>query len=252
MSLRAIFRSRRPFSVNIIGKRACGKTTLTFRLIRYFQEMSPRGHVLVFSPYDSNELRHYKFKQYPNLHYLNYSDMPSIMTQIMESQKQQMVSQHMQQRSRLRQFLVACIDFSAVSTDQSLRRTIETMCTNGRHCNISLIFETQYAKGLKPSIRSQMDYVCLFKQVQPIEAFNAYLNGHFTSPQSFANTMNRLRGYQSLVVDLTRPDLNANYFIDKGGMERIHWQKAICVAIMVRHLRRVLIDDLIFTVTKYV
>lgn len=103
---------------------------------------------------------------------------------------------------------------------------LKDIAFNGRHCNITFLFNIQYAMVLPPEYRSQIDVCFMFKEV--IQANKKrlydYYAGMFSTYAEFSGVFDKLtKDWECMVIKMTNTDDECA----RGGIENmVFWYKA--------------------------
>lgn len=104
--------------------------------------------------------------------------------------------------------------------------TMKNIAFNGRHCNITFLFNIQYAMCLPPDYRSQIDICFMYKEVihANVKRLFDYYCGMFKTYAEFIDVFQKLTNdYECMVIKMTNTDAECA----QGGVENmVFWYKA--------------------------
>jgi len=116
--------------------------------------------------------------------------------------------------------LVVIIDDFMHKKQMFKTEVMKDIAFNGRHCNITFLFNIQYAMVLPPEYRSQIDVCFMFKEV--IQAnkkrLYEYYAGMFKTYADFVTVFDKLtENYEVMVIKMTNTDAECA----QGGIENM-------------------------------
>jgi len=202
-----------------LGKRSTGKSVLIKDLLSYNKNI-PVG--VVISPTEQSNQHFEKFIP-KMLIYDEYS--PEITKKFLERQIK-INEQHNLQKKKTgtsdidpKAFFILddCLYDKSWINDKSIR----SFFLNGRHYNIFFLITLQYALGIPPIFRSNIDYVFIFRNniVREQEKIYNYYAGMFPTFEMFQTVlMQCTENYECLVID---NKIQSNKLVDQ-----IYWYKA--------------------------
>jgi len=142
--------------VVLIGKRDTGKSVLVKDLLYHHRDM-PIGTVI--SP--TEQANNFFGKIVPPL-FIHDEYTPEIIANVVKRQKQMLKAVKTKPNVDPRAFLVLddCLYDEAWTKDKNIR----LLFMNGRHYNIMFVITMQYPLGIKPNLRTQIDYVFILRE----------------------------------------------------------------------------------------
>lgn len=188
--------------VVFIGKRNTGKSYCMKDILSYHKEL-PVG--IVISPTET--ANNYFEKFIPNM--LIYEEYePAIVKRFLErqitinKQKNDQMKKYGSSEIDSRAFLILddCLYDKSWPTDKNIR----SIFMNGRHYKIFFLITMQYCLGLPPVLRSNIDYVFIFKNnlIKEREKIYHHYAGIFNNFETFCTVMdNCTDNYECLVID---------------------------------------------------
>ena len=140
--------------IHIIGRRACGKTTVIKNLMA--NHLYAFNKMIVFTDYTQT---------YEGIN-LNFNSV-SIMDNYNETflmDKWTLHKKNVQKKGRLdSEKLLIIVDDCSVDINKS--KTLKEIMMNGRSYNCGFIYSTQYFNGVSPALRTNFDYVFCFRDI---------------------------------------------------------------------------------------
>jgi len=188
--------------ITLCGKRGSGKTYLLREILSYHKSI-PAG--IVISPTEQANQFFQKF--IPN--FLIYDEYhPDIIQKFLDRQikinkdRNDQIKKYGYSDIDPRAFLILddCLYDKSWPNDKNIR----SIFMNGRHYNIFFIVTMQYCLGLPPILRSNVDYVFIFKNnmIKEREKLYNYYAGMFNDFPTFCKVMDHCTtDYSCLAVD---------------------------------------------------
>jgi hypothetical protein len=206
--------------VVLIGKRDTGKSVLVKDLLYHHRDM-PIGTVI--SP--TEEANTFFGKIVPPL-FIHDEYTPEIIANVVKRQKQMLKAVQKAQESKSnanaidpRAFLVLddCLYDETWTKDKNIR----LLFMNGRHYNIMFVITMQYPLGIKPNLRTQIDYVFILRENLINNRRRIWENyaGMFPSFDMFSQVMDQCtENYECLVIHNNAKSNNIE--------DQVFWYKA--------------------------
>ena len=183
--------------VVLIGKRNTGKSYLTKDLL-YHNHDIPVGTVI--SP--TEQANKFYSNMIPPI-FIHDEYTPPIISNIIKRQKKLKRITHTNKSAELdiRTFLILddCLYDNAWQKDKNIRNIF----MNGRHYNILFILTMQFALGIPPNLRTNIDYVFILREniVSNRRRIYDHYAGMFPTFDMFCSTMDQCtENYECLVV----------------------------------------------------
>jgi hypothetical protein len=188
--------------ITLCGKRGSGKSYLLREILSYHKSI-PAG--IVISP--TEQANQYFQKFIPN--FLIYDEYhPDIIQKFLDRQikinkdRNEQIKKYGYSDIDPRAFLILddCLYDKSWPNDKNIR----SIFMNGRHYNIFFIVTMQYCLGLPPILRSNVDYVFIFKNnmIKEREKLYNYYAGMFNDFPTFCKVMDHCTtDFSCLAVD---------------------------------------------------
>ena len=182
--------------VVMIGKRNTGKSFLTKDLL-YYKKHLPVGTVI--SPTE-NANRFYSDIVPPIFIHDEYT--PTVVSSFMKKQKKMKKRKLSGDNIDNKAFLI--LDDCLYDADWKKDKRIKEIFMNGRHWNIQFVLIMQYALGIPPNLRTNIDYTFILREPYIANRKRIYENfaGMFPTFESFCQVMDQCtENYECLVID---------------------------------------------------
>jgi len=182
----------------LIGKRNTGKSFLTKDILYYHQDI-PVGTV-VSGTEGANQ---FYSSIVPGL-FIHGEFSPQLVSNVMQRQKKVMKYINSGQKIDPRAFLIFddCLYDQSWTKDKNVRSAF----MNGRHYKMMFIITMQYALGIPPNLRTNIDYIFILRENIVKNRKKIYENyaGMFPDFHMFCSTMDQCtENYECLVIDNT-------------------------------------------------
>lgn len=180
-------------TICIIGKRRSGKSELVKAIMKQFSHI-PYG--VVFSKTERASPFFSKF--IPNTYiYDSYDE--DIMKKVLNRQADRVEEESKKPENNM---FIIMDDMMASASEWKNASTLSEIMLNGRHRNIFFIITLQYVKGIPPALRSNMDYVFIYKETQKTTRKLIYENfgGNIPNINAFAVLMDNLTNDHACMV----------------------------------------------------
>ena len=205
--------------VVLIGRRDTGKSYLVRDLLYYHQDI-PIGTVIS----GTEEGNGFYGKLVPKL-FIHNEYNTAIIENILKRQKQvlKQINREMQQFNRTtidpRTFVILddCLYDNSWSRDKLMR----CLFLNGRHWKVMLVITMQFALGIPPALRTNIDYVFILRDPYLSNRRRIYENyaGMFATFEAFCQIMDQCtENYECLVIN--------NNTKSNKLQDQIFWYKA--------------------------
>ena len=197
----------------ILGKRGTGKSFLTKDILYHHRDI-PVGTVI--SP--TENANHFYGNFVPKI-FIHDEYHPSITSNFMKRQKKMGKVIESGENIDKRAFLILddCLYDNAWKNDKVIRETF----FNGRHWGIFALFLLQYPLGISPQLRTNIDYVFIFRENVNANRRRIYEQyaGMFKTFEMFCSVMDQCtENFECLVID---NNIQSNKIEDQ-----IYWYKA--------------------------
>ena len=212
------------FNAVIVGKRGSGKSIL-IQDIMYHLSKTGLPRVCAFSATEASNGFFGKFV--PETFIFGVDNVEQKLTDIIESQKRLLLRQRIGEIDKNIDTRIAIIlDDIGYKKDVLGSQIIRQIFLNGRHDNIILIVTVQHAMLLRPELRSNSDYIYVFKQTAAscIKNLHAHFFGMFSTQKEFSLVLSSCtQNYGVVVLDNTKPstDISKIVFWYKANPERV-------------------------------
>lgn len=163
-----------------LGRRKSGKTTNIISLLKHFKDAFKFGLIFCGSVATANQYAKHVPSKF--IHSTFDTDMIGKLIQRQEAKKKKgLKAQNV--------FILA--DDCAFDAKSFKSKEVKALCFNGRHYNITFILSLQYALGIMPAIRGQIDFVFASREKNQAYRRRIYENYSicFTDFRSFDTVM---------------------------------------------------------------
>lgn len=177
----------------IIGKPATGKSTLIAQIINTFKHIFPTA--MIFSGSEDNN--HFYSKIFPDL-YIHSEYSEEQIEKFRNRQKLAMANPDVNPKA------ILIVDDCSDDPKFFGRPVFQSIFKRGRHWEMMFILALQYAKDIKPVIRTNVDYTFLFRE--PNEDMRKIIHKNYASItgsySDFCDMMDQLtEDYHCIVID---------------------------------------------------
>lgn len=214
---------QKSFNAVIIGKRSSGKSIL-IQDIMYFLSKTGMPRAVVFSA--TEESNGFFMKHIPGSFIFGVENAQQKLEDIMASQKRLLMRQRIGEIDKsVDTRLLICLDDIGYKRDVLASPILRQIFLNGRHDSISLIITVQHAMLLRPELRSNSDYIYVFKQnaVSCIKNLHEHYFAAFPTRKEFSLVLSSCtQDFGVLVLDNTKPstDIPKTVFWYKAKLGR--------------------------------
>jgi hypothetical protein len=205
--------------VVLIGKRDTGKSFLVRDLLFYQQDI-PVGTVIS----GTEEGNGFYGKLVPKL-FIHNEYNTAIIENILKRQKSvlKQVKKEMEtfKRSTIDPRTIAVLDDCMYNDSWTRDKMMRLLFMNGRHWKIMLVITMQYALGIPPALRTNIDFVFILREPYIANRKRIYENyaGMFPTFESFCQVMDQCtENYECLVIN--------NNSKSNKLQEQVFWYKA--------------------------
>ena len=198
--------------VIIIGKANTGKSTLIKYLIQSKCDLLPTGLVMSGTE-DSNK---FYASMFPDQFIYNEYNENAVLRLI---DRQKKCLEHLEPEA---QWALLLLDDCTENKRIFYTPTQESLFKNGRHWKLFYILSLQHAMDIPPSIRTNVDGIFIFREVNDNNLVNIWKNyaGVIPSLHLFKQVMNQVTG------DYTAIYINNMSQINSDWTENVYWCKA--------------------------
>lgn len=196
--------------ITIIGKRKSGKSMLAKSIIKHQLEKGLIDEIVVFS------LTEKMNKFYENfVTDVNYKLDFGMLEKILEKQEQNIENENK------KKYMIVFDDCCGTKGEWTKNAAMQEILFNGRHYNISYIFIMQFPIGISPELRSNFDYIFLFKDdvISNLKRMYDHYAGIFPSFNLFKQVFQQLTDNNSTMAIKNKGSV-------KSILEKIFWYKA--------------------------
>ena len=212
-----------------VGKRGSGKSYLTKNILYHFRKRIP--HVVVFS--SSEDCNGFYSDFVPPAFIHTELDL-NVLQSIFDAQSKVIADNRAYCKKKKVKYkehtfqdnLLIIIDDFMHDSKKFTSTIMKNIAFNGRHCNITFLFNIQYVMLLPPQYRSQTDICFMYKEVINAnkKRLYDYYAGMFGSLSEFLSVFSNLtNNYEVMVIKMTNLDSECA----SGGIENmVFWYKA--------------------------
>jgi hypothetical protein len=184
----------------LIGKRNTGKSFLTKDLL-YYKQSIPVGTVISAT----EEVNGFYKEMVPPV-FIHNEYNEDIVQKVIQRQEKLIFKkkQNGNDRTNLDTFVI--FDDCLYDNTWTRSKHVRSMFMNGRHYKIMFIITMQYAMGIPPNLRTNIDYVFILREniVQNRRRLYECFAGMFPTFESFCSVMDQCtNNYECLVIDNT-------------------------------------------------
>ena len=202
----------------MVAKRASGKSWVVRSIMRHHKDI-PVG--MVIAPTDKFSVFYGHF--FPGL-YIHYEYDGDFMQQVLRRQQEIMRKRNTKALEKKKvdpRAIIVMDDCLADKNKWATDKFIKEIFLNGRHFRITFILTSQFAVGLSPDQRTNIDYIFLLRQDQTTELkkYHQHYAGMFDNFETFKKVFTDLTTDYTCMVIVNRnpgPDL----------LDKIFWYKA--------------------------
>lgn len=170
-----------------IGKRRLGKSELVRDIMFHYKEI-PRGVVFSGTEHCSPFFRNF----IPDMYIFKEYD-PVILENIFRKQDE-IIKRDLGKNSKNNMFIIMD-DMLADASNWKKDRQIRELLMNGRHYNVFYILTMQFPLGIPPDLRTNIDYVFIFKE--------NILNNRRRIWENFAGVIPKFQTFQKIMDSCT-------------------------------------------------
>jgi len=183
-------------TIVIIGKRASGKSVLIKDIIQIHKHNFPIAKILC----GSEENNHFYSQTFHDLYIHNEYDEKAL--QDLEKHQKMVINKYGVDSPESRALLI--IDDCNDDPKMLNRPMMQKYFKNGRHLSTAMMLALQYGMDIKPNIRSNIDYIFIFREPNENNRKNLFKNyaGIVGSYPDFCDLMDIIcQDYTALVID---------------------------------------------------
>ena len=200
-------------TVVLIGKRDTGKSFLTKDILYHHQNL-PAGSVIS----GTEAANEFYSNMVPPI-FIHEEYQPIIIENLLKRQKQLLIEKRDGKQIDPRAFLILddCLYDNSWVKDTNVR----SLFMNGRHYHILFILTMQYALGIPPNLRTNIDYVFILREnyVSNRKRLYEHYAGMFPTFEMFCQVMDQCtENYECVVIN---NNAKSNQLVDQ-----VFWYKA--------------------------
>jgi Cdc6-like AAA superfamily ATPase len=184
-----------PFLTYICGNTASGKTNLAKYIIKCLMHKKKIDYVMVFSPTSGiSDDGTYSFLPKELIH-----------NQITDNKIHNIMTFQKKQKKAGKNLKLLLIFDDCIGAYNKNSKVLNNLIISHRHYNISIIFLSQYLKGINPQWRSNFSYLFIAKPLN-FEDVKKYRDIYFADVKDLPSHFNKYCGeqYRFLFVDLLK------------------------------------------------
>ncbi len=180
----------------LIGKRKSGKSC-AIRDIMYHKRNIPVAQVISGSE-EANPF----FHEFVPSSYIETKCTPDLLNAVLSRQTKVKQLDNQQQTHKLDTRLLLCLDDCLHDSSWQRLEQIKKLFMLGRHYGIFLILSLQYVFGIGPQLRTNSDYIFIFRDASIQNRHKLYKNFGANIPTfpMFCSLLNNLSKYEALVI----------------------------------------------------
>jgi len=200
-------------TIVLIGKRDTGKSFLV-KDILYHQKNIPAGSVIS----GTEAANEFYSSMVPPI-FIHEEYQPIIISNLLKRQKQLLIQRKENQSLDPRAFLI--LDDCLYDNSWVKSTDVRSLFMNGRHYHILFILTMQYALGIPPNLRTNVDFIFILREnyVSNRKRLYDHYAGMFPSFEMFCQVMDQCtENYECLVVN---NNAKSNQLVDQ-----VFWYKA--------------------------
>ena len=200
-------------TIVLIGKRDTGKSFLV-KDILYHQQNIPAGSVIS----GTEAANEFYSNMVPPI-FIHEEYQPIIISNLLKRQKQLIIQRKENQSLDPRAFLI--LDDCLYDNSWVKSTDVRSLFMNGRHYHILFILTMQYALGIPPNLRTNVDFIFILREnyVSNRKRLYDHYAGMFPSFEMFCQVMDQCtENYECLVIN---NNAKSNQLVDQ-----VFWYKA--------------------------